>query len=383
MFGTHLSRLGSVHRLGLVHKAIGILRKYGTDAHIYLPGIGTVNGLTADNYLDSAGTTAASVDNPVGLSLDALQAMTLGTNLAVNGTFTTDTDWTKAANWSIAGGVATSNGSAGFLQATVKPLTVGRTYLMTFTIKRYVSGAMYYPYSGSDGVAAPAAVGTYTCIHQATATDLYLYSNSFNGDIDDVIAQEIPGVHARQATTANKPILRLNSGKYSWQFDGSNDYLSLGAPLFQMSDDHCVIAGFKADAANKYIFSQSHSGTATQCCSLRVDASGYPGAVWIDDAPANALPTATTSCIGLNTVATAIKIGNAKRLRVNGVQAGATNNTALGVGTTNSYSIGCLNVSSCNFQGSIYPVIAIKGTVSDADLLTLERFVGQLSGVSI
>ena len=218
----------------------------------------------------------------------------------------------------------------------------------------------------------------------ATAnSEVGLSLTSFTGSIESVTIEEITGIHATQSTTANKALLKSAAGKYWWQFDGSNDSLSLSAPLFQMSDDHCVIAGFKADAANKYIFSQSNSGTATQCCSLRVDASGYPGAVWIDDASANALPTATTSCIGLNTVATAIKIGNAKRLRVNGVQAGATNNTALGVGTTNTYAIGCLNVSSGNFQGSIYPIIAIKGTVTDSDLLTLERLVGQLSGVSI
>ena len=554
--------------ISLVQQAIGILRKYGTDAHVYLPGIGTVSGLTAGNYLNSAGTTAATVDNPVGLSLDALQAMTLGANIAINGGFDTDTSWTKAANWSIAGGVATSNGGTGFLQANTPPLIAGKSYEVTVTIKRYVSGTIYYPYSGYGAVPAPASAGTYTINHIAGTADLYLYSDAFNGDIDDVIVKEIPGIHATQATTANKPILRrglvnqflqcqdlsnaawtsanLNvtlgqasspygtsdsallaptavsgshvlyqtnvtisrnvtvafiakagvlqflspsnagaevltstfdlvsgtsvngasttssmvslgggwwlgamsftaaytsasfyinnsssasiasfagngtdglymysaglfdgtytaqqiidaggiplttsaaassaTGKYWWQFDGSNDSLSLSAPLFQMSDDHCVIAGFKADAANKYIFSQSNAGTATQCCSLRVDASGYPGAVWIDDASANALPTATTSCIGLNTVATAIKIGNAKRLRVNGVQAGATNNTALGVGTTNTYAIGCLNGSSGNFQGLISPVIAIKGTLSDSDLLVLERFVGQLSGVQI
>jgi len=383
MFGLHFSRLGSVHRFGLVHKAIGILRKYGTDAHIYLPGIGTVNGLTADNYLDSAGTTAASVDNPVGLSLDALQAMTLGTNLAVNGTFTTDTDWTKAANWSIAGGVATSNGSAGFLQATVKPLTVGRTYLMTFTIKRYVSGAMYYPYSGSDGVAAPAAVGTYTCIHQATATDLYLYSNSFNGDIDDVIAQEIPGIHATQATTANKPILRQSGGRYAWQFDGSNDYLSLSAPLFQMSDDHAVIAGFnQATAANGYVFSQNNTAATTLVGAIAVTSGGNARALWADDAATTAFITGSIPVTGLNKVVSAIKRTNAKKLRVNGVQDGATDNTVMGGTTLNTASIGSYTTAG-NFQGSIYPVIAIKGTVSDADLLTLERFVGQLSGVSI
>ena len=48
MFGTRLSRLGSVSRLGLVPKAIAILRSYGADAHVYLPGVGTVNGITGE-----------------------------------------------------------------------------------------------------------------------------------------------------------------------------------------------------------------------------------------------------------------------------------------------------------------------------------------------
>ncbi len=65
----------------LSQQVYSILQKYGTDAHVYLPGIGVINGLTAGNYLDSAGTTAATVDNPVGLVVDsgginAIQATT-------------------------------------------------------------------------------------------------------------------------------------------------------------------------------------------------------------------------------------------------------------------------------------------------------------------
>ena len=71
MFGVRLSKMGSASKLGLIAKAIGILRSYGPNAHIYLPGVGTLNGITAGNYLDSAGTTAASVDNPVGLVVDS------------------------------------------------------------------------------------------------------------------------------------------------------------------------------------------------------------------------------------------------------------------------------------------------------------------------
>ncbi len=511
----------------LVKKAIGILRSYGADAHIYLPGVGTVNGITAGNYLDSAGVTAASVDNPVGLSLDALQAMTLGSNLAVNGTFSADANWNKDANWTIAGGVATSNGGAGFLQAIAKPLTNGKTYLMAFTIKRYVSGSMYYPLSGSGRVLAPTAVGTYAWIHQAVTTDLYLYSNSFNGDIDDVIAQEIPGIHATQGTTANKPILRRgavnlllqsqdfsawsgagvtkapntitapdgtttacrltftgasqdfavqvpatagdktghlwikgiasqtiqtqhggagpkttlsgewqkvtyastvtilanfdintyggstarivdiwhpqlevgttasdysptttaaasnpSAGKYSWQFDGSNDSLSLSAPLFQMSDDHCVIAGANCTTSSAATIAQiAGKNTGAQAAGLSYAAGGFITATWFDDAALHKSIADPASRLNSNNVATAIKIGNNKRLRVNGVQIGAVESTAMGVATFNTGSIGCATWANNYMQGSIYPVIAIKGTVSDSDLLTLERFVGQLSGV--
>ena len=64
-------KISVIANLGLIAKAIGILRSYGADAHVYIPGVGTISGITAGNYLDSAGTTSASVDNPVGLVVDS------------------------------------------------------------------------------------------------------------------------------------------------------------------------------------------------------------------------------------------------------------------------------------------------------------------------
>lgn len=403
MFGTHLSRMGSVHRLGLVTRAIGILRKYGTDAHVYLPGVGTVSGLTAGNYLDSAGVTAASVDNPVGLSLDALQAMTMGSELVTNGTnLVTTAGWTPTAlsgapaSLSVSAGslVVTNTGTTYGVAAQTVAVTSGKTYLVSARLTKGTAaaanirvGSTAFGYEYIDQAATSVAVPI-TCAFKATSGSVFISLLNTNtpdgtGAYNNISVREIPGIHATQATTANKPILRLNSGKYSWQFDGSNDSLSLSAPLFQMSDDHAVIAGFNAAALSKYVFSQGNSGTAAQCGSLRVDGSGFPGAVWIDDAAANTLLSGSASCLGSNIVAAAVKIGNAKRLRVNGVQSGATNNTVLGTTTLNSYSMGSLNGSSGNFQGLISPVITIKGSVTDSDLLTLERWVGQLSGVSI
>lgn len=64
----HLGRLGLVaaSQPSLVTQALAILAKYGSAANLYLPGVGVINGITAGNWLDSAGTTAATVDNPVG-----------------------------------------------------------------------------------------------------------------------------------------------------------------------------------------------------------------------------------------------------------------------------------------------------------------------------
>lgn len=53
-------------RRTLVQQALAILARYGSAANLYLPGVGAINGIAAGNWLDSAGTTAATVDNPVG-----------------------------------------------------------------------------------------------------------------------------------------------------------------------------------------------------------------------------------------------------------------------------------------------------------------------------
>jgi len=449
MFGTHLSRLGSVHRLGLVHKAIGILRKYGTNAHVYLPGVGTISGITAGNYLDSAGTTAASVDNPVGLVVDPLGAVNATQSTTANKPILrrgllnlirysddqSNAAWTNV-NLNVTPGQASSpygTSDSALLAPTAvsgshvlyqNNVTIARNVTMAFIAKAGVLQFLSPSNAGAgvltstfDLVAGTSANGASTTSSMVslgggwwlgamsftaayTAASFYINNSgsasiaSFAGNGVDGLYMYLAGLFdgtytAQQILDAGGIPLTTTSaasnpsaGKYSWQFDGVNDSLSLSAPLFQMSDDHCVIAGFNAAVINKYIFSQNNTAATTLVASLRIDAAGAPDALWEDDSATLVNVASSTSCIGLNTVATGVKIGNAKRLRVNGVQQGATNNTVLGATTLNTASIGSYTTAG-NFQGSIYPVIAIKGTVSDADLLTLERFVGQLSGVSI
>jgi hypothetical protein len=247
----------------LAQQVAVILAKYGTDAHVYLPGIGVNYRLTPGNYLDSAGTTAATVDNPVGKVDDA----------------------------------------AGAIDAT-------------------------------------------------------------------------------QATTANKPILRYSSGRYSWQFDGT-DSLALGSVPFQMADDHCVIAGANpADATtNKRLFLVG-GATATPIVAMVYFAGASLLGFWRDDAGVTS-SVSTTYLSNTPIVVSLRKIGNAKSLKKNGISIG-TNSTVLGITTLTASNIGVSTHGVIEpYKGDSYPIIAIKGTVTDADLLILEKWVGSLSGVSI
>lgn len=548
----------------LAKVAIGILRKYGTDAHVYLPGIGTVSGLTAGNYLDSAGTTAASVDNPVGLSLDALQAMTLGSELATNGD-------NEAALFNLGvmssqnitpSRVAAVGGRSGFVMRGLSSsaasvnhqyncvnatLSANTTYLISVDVYVPTGGISSCKFFDNDDgsffspdVTTKDAWVTITAIRQPKATPWTLGFGNNSLDVvasgspafylDNVSIKQIPGIHASQATTANKPILRrglLNqatyssdltnascvvtatasksgqtlllpatydamsksvttaagaqtfafllsgtgtvsiyanngtdgsmgvkavtltstptlylsnisptvatssylisreagntatsvnfggvglfqgtytaqqildaggipltttaaasnpsAGKYSWQFDGSNDSLSLSAPLFQMSDDHAVIAGLNALRANDYVLNFG-SGASTQQVAAIYLSGSVVAASWVDNAETISSVAEITPSLGVTKVACAVKISNAKRLRINGVQQGATDNAVRGATTVSAGFIGGFKSGSLPFSGSLYPVIAIKGTVTDSDLLTLERFVGRLSGVSL
>lgn len=244
--------------------AVAILASYGTDAHIYLPGIGAFDGYTLGNWLDSGGTTPATVDNPVGLVQDA--------------------------------------------------------------------------------------IGT---------------------------------IHASQGTTANKPILRKPSNNYYWEFDGVNDSLALSSMPFQQADDRCVIVGFNAGGTGlRGMYFVGDTTGWSFVMYLAVLAGGQVISYYRDDAHTLATVTGSSLRNGLDTVASARVVSGSRILRVNGVAEGGTNSTVLGATVLNLSSIGNnpAGATSAFLQGNIYPIIAIKGTISDANLLILERWVGSLTG---
>jgi hypothetical protein len=172
-------------------------------------------------------------------------------------------------------------------------------------------------------------------------------------------------------------------GTNSWYFDGTNDYLSLDSVPFQMVDDHCVVLGAKTTSSgNLTLFEVGPGdGTSPRVCSIRVNNLAlnilwHDGTVAASVYASNVIPDVPFVVSGRKTSA-------GVRIRQNGIP-GASSSNALASTVSAVSLIGNRDASTSEWmKGQIYPVIAIKGTVSDVDLLTLEKFVGSLSGVTI
>ena len=367
--------------------AVAILSSYGTDAHIYLPGIGALNGYTLGNYLESTGNTAATVDNPVGLVLDAGTAV--GVELIADPEFDAPGSWAltqpTAGSVTIAGGVLRINSTDGSYAAAASSASVvsGRTYRYDITVTAMSAPYLSITIGGSDYLIT--GVGRYvgTVVATATGSPLIKRTTGFSPDatVTSLSIKEVPGIHVSQGTTANKPILR-QSGNYYWEFDGTNDSLASTSAPFQMADDHCVVMGVSrtAVATEKHPFHVGATASVNPLAArIAFAADGTVNAHWRDDS--TTLFTAAsgaTYTAGVPLVVSARKTGNNKVCRVNGV-AGSVNSSAVGA-TATLDKIVFGNHNAGYFDGLEYATINVKGTVSDANLLILERWVGSLTG---
>jgi len=116
-----------------------------------------------------------------------------GSELVTNGDFATDSDWTKTANTTISGGIATFvTGTASLYQSI--GVAIGNTYKVTYTIQSG-SGSLFLSSSGFGGasLSIPSVIGINSVFVTATTTGpLYFVSlDSVNLSIDNVSAKEV------------------------------------------------------------------------------------------------------------------------------------------------------------------------------------------------
>ena len=110
-------------------------------------------------------------------------------NLVTNGTFDTDTDWTKESGWAISGG--TANATASIFTIYQAGLTIGKIYEITYTISDYVAGTVKSRAGNTSG-ASNGADGTYSDILLCSVSgNIYIDGvSSFTGKIDNISAVE-------------------------------------------------------------------------------------------------------------------------------------------------------------------------------------------------
>ena len=168
-------------------------------------------GDTATLFQDTAGSTpVTAVTQPIGMVLDKSQGLVRGVELISNGSFDTDTIWSKGTGWSITGGAATSVGANQFQALTQTTATIsGKTYEVSFVVSR-TSGSLLLRLGSGANKADISASGSYRYVVQADGGSIAFLSNAtgfeFVGTIDNVSVKELPGNHATQPTAGLRPL---------------------------------------------------------------------------------------------------------------------------------------------------------------------------------
>ncbi len=164
--------------------------------------IETTLGVTAFTTLASSSTayfqtfsgtgaqTAFTTSSDLGTDEKAIYVWvnTALTNCATNGTFATDTGWTKGTGWTIGAGVATAAGaiSTAISQTAGFTLVEGQAYSVTYTITRSAGGLI--PSIGGNNGTERTASGTYHEVIVAGSSQTIAFTgNAFTGTLDTIV----------------------------------------------------------------------------------------------------------------------------------------------------------------------------------------------------
>lgn len=181
-------------------------------------------------YRDAAGTTpVTAVEQPVGLMLDKSKGLVFGPELVTNGDFSDGaTGWTAQVNTNIAvtsGELVVTNVGFSYGTATQEISTVaGKWYRVSASVRTGTASAINVvarttPTSGNlSAVNSSSRVTTnVTLSFAATGSTTYIAFVNTNtpngvGYYDNISVRELPGNHAFQPTSTNRPVL---SGRYN------------------------------------------------------------------------------------------------------------------------------------------------------------------------
>jgi hypothetical protein len=139
---------------------------------------------------------------------------TLGSELIVNGDFSSATGWSLDAGWSISNGTLNAITSSTNAYETITGMIAGKKYLVQYTIKSISNGGIKTQLSGGVIGITRTTIGTYSEILTATTSGfLYITGvSSFTGSIDNVSVRELTGLIAAYNFVPNGNVLTDVSG---------------------------------------------------------------------------------------------------------------------------------------------------------------------------
>ena len=123
----------------------------------------------------------------------------LGSELVINGTFDTDSNWSKGTGWSISGGSAncdgTQTGSTNLHNSTDIGIVNNKFYKVVYTISNYVSGSIRIKVGNTGFGVYHTSNGTYTQYLKAVVTTFpraqFNADANFIGSIDNVSVKQV------------------------------------------------------------------------------------------------------------------------------------------------------------------------------------------------
>ncbi len=115
--------------------------------------------------------------------------------LVTNGTFVSDSGWTKGTGWSISGGSASCDGtqtSDSYLSSNVMSIESGKSYVASFDLT-VTAGAVDLKFAGTTKYTHQSnGTSTYTIVANSNSSDLDIVANQhFIGSVDNISVYEV------------------------------------------------------------------------------------------------------------------------------------------------------------------------------------------------
>lgn len=358
-------------------------------------------------FSDVNGVTQAASGASAAIALDKSQGLTKGVEKVTNGSFTTDTAWTKGTGWTISGGTAnkTSGNQNALSQALTGIGTANRVFEITFTLTR-TAGAVQVGFTGGSGSSlGPSynASGTYTFLLIANSGNTTLSvlptSTAFVGSIDDISVKLLNGNHFVQTALASRPVYTFDGTLRYLAFDGVDDFMLTAIPILSQTPrvlDTFVGVRKNTDASRGMVYEYS------------VNSASNAGGFSVSAAPTAGQPewgmsfNSNGTNLTFNRSGFAAPITNVVTARVDastsnnvltlGINASYQSSTtalsAAGAGSQYASYIGRRNGASLALNGRIYSLIMRLSPDGVTPLTTqqvaqTDLYVAQKSGVTL